>query len=758
MVPTGDITIWSRQGGARPVGFLDALGPQGGADSPLDPLTLIFRDAALEGRFRVARYRTFLPFLRIALVLALLLYAGFGIADIYVVPDFVVEAWIVRYAVVCPLILAVIALSFTAAFERFHQWALSAVILFGGLGVDYMAVTAAPPGNYTYYVGALIIVFYSFHFLRIDFLKALLLAWISFAAYEVGALAFDTTPLAVAVANTFFFVTTNLVAMMTGYLQEYLIRRDFLQQVHLDQGRRQLDSMAANVPGAVFRLVRGTDGRVSLPYIADGLREYFDRDPDALRAQPAVWVDWIHPDDRKVWREAFRQAQVDRMPFEAVVRLNGERGGVRWMRTVGRAHELDDGSVAWDGICLDITDLKDREDELRQAVKMEAMGRLTGGVAHDFNNSLLAIIGNLELVKDVVADNPAALRCVVSALRAADYSTELTRRLLAYSRKQSLAPKATDINDLVRSVSQLLQPSVNDGIDMQLVLDDELWPAVVDAGQLESALVNLAVNAFDAMPNGGSLRLITKNAVIDEPLDAPGGVLAPGDYIIVTVADTGTGMPPEVAKQVFEPFFTTKDVGKGSGLGLSMVFGFADQSGGQVLLDTAPGKGTAFSIYLPRAMADATPREDRTAAASTDLPTGSELLLVVEDEVAVREFIASSLTALGYKVVDVEQAHSALSLIARGLKPDLLLTDIVLPGPMDGLELARHMRGLVPGIGVIMMSAHDRGILQGRDDPAPLLEKPFRREILAHAIRRELDEDVHRREPEPSRENQANSA
>jgi len=725
----------------EPAGILQALGHHSEIDAALSPWSLTFRDSRLEQRFRTQHFRTFLPFLRIALVLAFLLYAGFGIADIYVVPDFVAQAWVIRFAIVCPLILGIVALSFTPAFERHHQLALCSMILVGGLGVDYMAVTAAPPGNYTYYVGALIIVFYSYHFVRIDFLKALVLSWISLLAYEVGALVFDQTPLPVAVANTFFFVTTNLVAMMTGYLQEYLIRRDFLRQTWLDEGRRQLNSMAANVPGAVFRLVLHNDGRFSLPYMADGLREFFDRDPAQLRGRPMNWIDWIHEEDRSIWKQAIRTAVDDSAPLEAVLRLIGEAGGVRWMRIVGRAHRLDNGSMAWDGICLDITELKNREDELRQAVKMEAMGRLTGGVAHDFNNGLLAIIGNLELVRDAVEDKPAAVRCIDAAMRAADHNAELTRRLLAFSRKQTLAPRPTDINDLVHSVTHLLRPSVIDGVDLKMALDEDLWPAVVDPGQLESALLNLAVNAVDAMPEGGTLRFKTENMVIAEPLAAPGGTLAPGDYVVATVSDTGTGIPPNVVEQIFEPFFTTKEVGKGSGLGLSMVYGFADQSGGQVLLDTAPGKGTAFSICLPRVIADVEPRHRRVAKTAADLPDGQETLLVVEDEVAVREFVARALSELGYQVVDVEDAKTALSLIARGLEPELLLTDIILPGTTNGHELARCLRDLVPGIGVVMMSAHDRGILEDAADLADtvLLEKPFTRELLAQTIRHELD-------------------
>jgi two-component system, chemotaxis family, CheB/CheR fusion protein len=380
------------------------------------------------------------------------------------------------------------------------------------------------------------------------------------------------------------------------------------------------------------------------------------------------------------------------------------------------------------------------EAQLHQAQKMEAIGNLTGGMAHDFNNMLGVIIGNIDLLRDLKGDDPDIDELTREALDAAFRGADLTRRLLAFARQQPLRPQHVDVNELVCGITRLLRRTIGEDVEISLDLAAELGPVVVDPAQLEASLTNLATNARDAMADGGRLMIVTGNRVLDADYAAQHAEVVPGGYVMLEVSDTGCGMTPEVMHRIFEPFFTTKSRDKGTGLGLSMVFGFIKQSGGHIGVYSEPGIGTTFRLFLPRMTADVPTIEE--SAATALLHGRGESVLVVEDNAALRRVVTRQLGELGYRVLAAENAAAGLELLDRQ-SIDLLLTDIVMPGGINGRELARRARQRWPGIKIVFTSGFSEARLNGDAGQlaacTPLLSKPYRKEDLASAAREALD-------------------
>lgn len=388
--------------------------------------------------------------------------------------------------------------------------------------------------------------------------------------------------------------------------------------------------------------------------------------------------------------------------------------------------------------------LRESQTQLAQAQKMEAVGQLTGGVAHDFNNLLAIVIGNLELYRAEGPGAPEAEEMLSTALRAANRGADLTRRLLAFSRRQTLQPRRIDLNAMVDGLHELLKRTLGANILIETELSPALGGVIADPAQLESALLNLAVNARDAMPGGGKLTVSTKIVELDADYARTRPDVAPGFYEAVSVADTGVGMPPDVAARAFEPFFTTKGLGKGSGLGLSMVYGFAKQSGGHAALYSEPGHGTTVTIYLPRAGTEARKLPDGAAPQALAHGTG-DLVLVVEDDPDICKLVRTYLRALNYKVELAADGAQAIARLAVAPRPAALLTDIIMPGEMDGVDVVEAARKLHPGMPVIYMSGYADGG-QSRDriavDGGPFLQKPFTKAQLAEAVARAMNNRV----------------
>lgn len=405
---------------------------------------------------------------------------------------------------------------------------------------------------------------------------------------------------------------------------------------------------------------------------------------------------------------------------------------------VGELHLGEEKAFA--GIVADISGQKNLEAQLHRAQRMEAVGQLTGGIAHDFNNLMGVMLGNAEILLDQAGGNEKARRSAEAVVESVKRGASLTQRLLAFSRQQALSPQPTVINDQIFGLEELLHRALGETIELHSNLGLGTWTALIDPYQFENVLINLSINARDAMPGGGVLTIKTANITLDEDHAAQFEDVMPGDYVKVTVSDTGAGMSPETLKKAFEPFFTTKDVGEGSGLGLSMVYGFAKQSNGHATINSEVGRGTTIKLYLPRSE-EFVSQEDVRGEASGPAH-GSERILVVEDDEDLREIPTTMLRDYGYEVVEARNGEEAILCLRDSQSFDLLFTDVVLAGGMNGLEIADEAKRIQPGIKVLFTSGYPESIVShgGKvNQDAALLNKPYLRTTLLEKVRAALD-------------------
>jgi PAS domain S-box-containing protein len=483
------------------------------------------------------------------------------------------------------------------------------------------------------------------------------------------------------------------------------------------------------------------DGSDHLGWSAETHR-IFGVAPGQFAGNSEAFFTFVHPDDREMVRAAKRAAMAARAPYGVEHRIVLQDGRVRWVHA--HANVLSDSQgrgLRMVGTVQDITERRQLEDQLRQSQKMEAIGRLAGGIAHDLNNALTAIAGYADLaLGEVEADHPARAD-VEEIRRAAERAGSVTRQLLAFSRKQLLEPRVFDLNDTITAIARLLSRLLGPDVRVQTRLAADVLSVLGDRGQVEQAVINLAVNARDAMAGGGQLTLTTALEDVDEPFARAHVPMAPGRYAVLYVSDTGHGMSRETQARMFEPFFTTKDVGKGTGLGLSMVYGTLKQIGGFIFVDSEIDHGTTFRLYFPPAAAK--PAAPAPAPVHDEHLRGEETLLIVEDEPAVRNLVASALRHDGYRLLLASSAEEALAIAdTHDGAIDLLLTDAIMPGK-SGLELASLMVTLRPGLPVIVMSGYTEENLSvsGLAHPIALLQKPFTPRDLRRRIREVLDAD-----------------
>ncbi len=424
--------------------------------------------------------------------------------------------------------------------------------------------------------------------------------------------------------------------------------------------------------------------------------------------------------------------------LEMIVRPHSGNG-TRHLMISGRPMRDGQGNISG-GVLVyhDATSSRETERQLHQSQKLDAIGKLTGGVAHDFNNMLTVISGNTETLVASLKEQPELQRTARLIDDAAERCAELIQHLLSFARRQPLQPRNVEINGAIADIAKLLRPTLGEQIQIETALEQGPMTSHIDPSRLTNAVLNMAINARDAMPNGGKLLLETHRVVLDEAYARTNPDVRPGPYVMFAVSDTGTGMPQSVQEKAFEPFFTTKEVGKGSGLGLSMVYGFVKQSGGHIKIYSEPGHGTTIKLYLP-------PGEGITEATAPIAPQaegGAETIFVVEDDTLVRNFVTAQLDSLGYKTVAAADSRAALQLIEAGQAFDLLFTDVVIPGGMSGRELADEVAKLRPGVKVLYTSGYtDNAIVHhGKlDDGVMLLTKPYRRNQLAEMIRKALN-------------------
>jgi PAS domain S-box-containing protein len=502
----------------------------------------------------------------------------------------------------------------------------------------------------------------------------------------------------------------------------------------LRASQAQFQSIMRHAPMMVA--LKDLQGRYT--FVNDAFCEYTGRDTDVVIGKtaadfyPRELADFIATEDRDAV-ESRRVIQREMTPQLG----HHERTALLVKFPVFDAR----GEPAGVGLVVtDVTEQKKIEVQLAQTQRIEALGQLTGGIAHDFNNLLTSILLNADVLTSLLDDK---LRPLAEAVRmAAERGADLTRRLLAFGRRQMLEPRPTNVKELLTGMGALMHRTLGEHIQIEFRHAADVWFATIDANQLENAVLNLAVNARDAMPNGGKLTIETANA--EFAADEASPEIKPGQYVMIAVGDSGVGMPPDVLARAFEPFFTTKDVGKGTGLGLSMVYGFVKQSGGHARIQSEVGNGTVVRLYMPRAIVD----EVAASAApghATELPKGKETILFVEDDPMVRRYTGQQIVGLGYDVITAENAAQALGLVENGPAPDLLFTDVMMPGGMNGRQLALKLRERWPDLRVLYTSgyAHGRLTIDGESVPSKyVLSKPYRRADLAAKLRDALDDPI----------------
>ena len=482
--------------------------------------------------------------------------------------------------------------------------------------------------------------------------------------------------------------------------------------------------------------------------VIDGEGRFLEVNPAVttiLGWEPEDWLgrllfEFLHPDDAAQTGGALEHASHDALPVYEN-RYRHKDGGHRWLSWVaspenGLIYATARHVTAEKAQALA---LAEAQDDLRQAQKMEAVGQLTGGIAHDFNNLLTGVTGSLELIRSRMAQGrfDAVERYVYAAEGAAKRAAALTQRLLAFSRRQTLDPKAVDVNRLVSGMEEILRRTVGPSIFIEVVGAGGLWPTLVDAGQLDNALLNLCINARDAMPDGGRLTIETANKWLDERSAAERD-LPPGQYVTLCVTDTGTGMTPEVIARAFDPFFTTKPIGSGTGLGLSMIYGFVRQSGGQVRIYSEIGQGTTMCLYLPRFAGEAEDEASELAVSAPDEAKDGETVLIVDDEPTVRMLVAEILEDAGYIAIEAGDGAAALKVLEREARIDLLVTDVGLPGGMNGRQVADAARVLRPDLKVLFITGYAENAAVGNghlERGMEVVTKPFSMDTLASKIR-----------------------
>jgi signal transduction histidine kinase len=461
--------------------------------------------------------------------------------------------------------------------------------------------------------------------------------------------------------------------------------------------------------------------------------------PDWQRSNQRFLADGVTPFPRHEtpMARALGGESVD--DVEIVLRRVGSNDSIH---LIANGRPLHDPNGALKGAVVvyrDVTEAKETERLLRQSQKMDAIGQLTGGIAHDFNNILTVIIGMMEILAEEVADDPKIGSIAKTVSQAADRGAELTQRLLAFARKQPLRPREADVNALIIDAAPLLRAALGEQIKIESLLDENAVHALVDMPQLTTALLNLAVNARDAMPDGGRLTLETGTVVLGSGQIDADDEIRPGRYVMIAVTDNGAGIPASIRDKVFEPFFTTKGIGKGTGLGLSMVYGFVKQSGGHVRIDSEEGRGTSIRIFLPQAPAQAA---QAPAVQPAGAVGGHETVLVVEDDASVRSYVTAQLKSLGYRTLEAANGTDALVIVDSGIGFDLLFTDVIMPGQMNGRVLAEQAVKRRPALKVLFTSGYtENAILNNGCLPSGvlLLPKPYRKAALARMVRQAVD-------------------
>lgn len=593
-----------------------------GADSmDVHPVTLSFSDD-LEGQFQQDYFNKSVSIVRFSLIAGILLYSVFGILDAVLIPSMKEVLWLIRFIVICPVLLGLIVLSYSSQFRNFFQIAMSTGMVFSGLGIISMiSITPAPVNNF-YYAGLILVFIWGYTFTRVRFVWATAAGWIIVAIYEIVAIWVNDTPRAVLMSNNFFFISANLAGMFSSYYIEYYCRRDFYLAFLLENEQEKIAAVNRTLEQIVL------ERTAELSETNRNLRQEIE--------------ERISAEEKKAQLEA----------------------------------------------------------QLQQAQKMEAIGTLAGGIAHDFNNLLMSIQGYTSLMQMDPAINPKQRERLGHIESSVHRGAELTRQLLGFARGGKYEVKPTNINKLIDESAKLFGRTKKE-ISITTHFDPNIWIVAVDQGQIERVLLNLYLNALQAMQSGGSLTLKTGNVVFDQ--NSPGRYgLEEGKYVKISVTDTGMGMDEHVMERVFEPFFTTKEIGRGTGLGLASAYGIIKSHGGKIEVASQIGVGSTFIIYLPASEKT----EVREVETFIEIQKGKETILLVDDEDTILSVGIEMLRWLGYKVYSAQSGNEALFLLQENReKIDLVILDLIMPG-MSGRKTFNSIKQICPEQKVLLSSGY----------------------------------------------------
>lgn len=527
---------------------------------------------------------------------------------------------------------------------------------------------------------------------------------------------------------------------MVGTLQDITERKQAEQALAASEARYV--RLAAKIPGVVFQNLQYSDDPTDdvFSYISPGVYDLFGLTPEEVMTDNrSIWT-LIHPEDLAELTDSIQRAVEANIDWNHDFRITTAHEETKWVRGMASHERQPDGNIFWDGLLLDITELKQSDERLRQMTKMEAVGRLAGGVAHDFNNMLAIVIGVADMVLEDIKPGQPFYDDLMEIRQAGTRSADLTRQLLAFARKQTVAPKVIDVNETVESMLKMLQRLIGEDIDMAWIPGEKVHPVKIDPGQVDQILANLCVNARDAIEGIGKVTIETGNAVFDEDYCRDFTDISPGEYVMLAISDNGSGMDAEILSHLFEPFYTTKDLGKGSGLGLATIYGVVKQNEGIINVYSEPGQGTTFRIYLPRYEAKTIPLPEMAA----DKPSkgGQETVLLVEDELSILKMTTRILERQGYAMVKASTPNEAIRLATEHTgNIQLLITDVVMP-EMNGRDLAKNILSLYPGLKCLFMSGYTANVIAHHgvlDEGVNFIQKPFSKEDLIVKIREVLD-------------------
>lgn len=740
----------------------------------------------LEKEFLQEYFKSSIKHVRMAMVLAICFYALFGILDAFIIPEVKHKIWIIRFAIFVPFVILMLFFSFSKYFQKYWQFCIVSIILLAGFGIIRMVIIAPYPGNYLYYTGLILVLIYGYAFFKLRFVWATAAGWIIVIAYELAVGWFTDTPIYYFLNNNFFFLSGNLIGMFACYSIELYSRNDFIKSRLLRAEKRKVSvsnrelekrvrerteqlivinqdlkkeveekenaekaareselkfrSLSENSPEIIYTL--DNEGRYN--YVNPAWEKVLGHDTNEVVGK--FFIDFAAKKDVKKFITIFKRIRNSKETFTNVISPLIHKDGSQLLFNLSGAPNLDSKGqvVGMVGLIKDITKQQELQTKLIQSQKMEALGTLAGGVAHDFNNILSAIIGYSELASLDFCGNDVLKNYISQILKASDRAKELVGQILSFCRQSEETFKPVDITTLAKEVLKLLRASFPSSIEIRqdIDLDNGIINAV--ATQIHQLLMNLCTNAATAMESrGGVLELNLRNKRIGSPQSINHLDIEPGIYIVLTVRDTGHGMTPEVLEKIFDPYYTTKPKGKGTGLGLAVVHGIVKRHSGAISVQSKPGEGTTFRIYFPVL-------ENELTVEQTDLcqklPKGDECILFVDDEEDILNTGSQMLSRLGYEVITQSNSIDSLNLFKE--QPDrfdLVITDMTMPY-MSGEKLAIEMMKIRRDIPIILCTGFSEKINKDMAQRIGIKEfsiKPLGLRNLAESARKVLDNKMH---------------